>query len=211
MKVVTINGSPHEKGNTALALDTLGAELEARGIQTERINIGKDMLHGCVGCWACAKQRNMQCRFNDDPVNGWIAAMAEADGMVIGSPVYYAGINGALKSFLDRAFFVAANNGNPFRHKVGAAVTVVRRGGSLPAYEQINKYFSICEMFMPSGNYWNMAYGMLPGESAKDAEGMQCIQVLGANMAWLLQLIAYGKGAVPPPPAVKKIPMNFIR
>ena len=211
MKVVTINGSSHKKGNTALALDVVSAQLKAQGITTERINIGQEKLHGCIGCGVCAKQQNLRCRFEDDPVNNWIATMCQADGLVIGSPVYYAGINGALKSFLDRAFFVIQSNGNCLRLKAGVAVVAVRRGGALPAYEQINKYFSIAEMTIPSGNYWNMAYGMLPGEAAQDAEGMQNLEVLGANMAWLLKIMEHGKDALPKPAQVQKNRMNFIR
>ena len=211
MKVVTINGSSHDKGNTALALDTVSRQLEAQGIRTERINIGQTKLHGCIGCGVCAKQQNLRCSFEDDPVNDWITTMCEADGLVIGSPVYYAGINGALKSFMDRAFFVIQSNGNRLRLKVGAAVVAVRRGGALPAYEQINKYFSIAEMVIPSGNYWNMTYGMMPGEAAQDAEGIQNLEVLGANMAWLLKVMEHGKDAVSKPMQVQKARMNFIR
>jgi len=211
MKVILINGSSHEKGNTAFALDKAEAVLADQGIGAERINIGREALHGCIGCGVCAKQQNRQCRFTDDPVNGWLKHMLDADGMIIGTPVYYAGMNGALKSFLDRAFFVAAANGGLFRHKVGMALAAVRRAGALPAFDQINKYFTISEMFVASGNYWNMVYGMLPGEAAGDAEGVQCVELSAANMAWMLKLMEHGKGAVPPPAAPPKARTNFIR
>jgi multimeric flavodoxin WrbA len=211
MKVVMINGSSKPKGNTAFALSSVANVLEAEGIQTERIDIGRDPLHGCIGCGTCAQKQNRQCAFADDPVNGWLPAMFEADGLVIGSPVYYAGINGALKAFLDRAFFVASSNGGLFRHKAAAGVVAVRRAGAITALDQLHKYFSISEMFIPTGNYWNVIYGMAPGEAASDAEGAQSLRVLGANMAWLLKIMAHGKGAVPAPVQEKKIRTNFIR
>lgn len=211
MHVLMINGSPRPKGNTAFALDTVARALEEQGITTAGIDIGGQVIRGCTSCWSCMKKQNQKCRFEDDSVNEILARMVEADGFVIGSPVYYAGINGTLKSFLDRAFFVASVNGGLFRHKVGAAVTAVRRGGAVPAFEQINKYFSIAEMFMPAGTYWNMVYGMMPGEAAQDEEGVQCMRVLGANMGWLLRLMEYGKGAVPPPAAEPRAMTNFIR
>ncbi len=212
MKVLLINGSPKAKGNTALALDAAAEVFQAEGVTTEKIEVGGEMIHGCVGCGGCAKKRSGECvRFPDDPVNGWIKRMLEADGLFIGSPVYYSGINGTLKSFLDRAFFAGTAGGYLFRHKVGAAVTAVRRAGSLPALEQIHKYFGITEMFVASGNYWPQVYGMVPGEAAGDDEGLQCVRVLAANMAWLLKLMDHGRVAVPPPAQTKKILTNFMR
>ena len=209
MKVLAINGSADPKGNTALALDAVCGVLEQSGIGTERIEIGKGALHGCIGCGYCGKKKNRRCVFDDDMVNGVLDRLFDADGLIIGSPVYYAGINGALKSLLDRAFYVGSANGRLFRHKIGAAVVAVRRGGEIAAWEQINKYFTISEMYMPSGNYWNMVFGTAPGEAAQDVEGLQCMEVLGANMAWLLKAAAGGKDSQPP--AVDKKYMNFIR
>lgn len=209
MKVIAVNGSSNAKGNTAAALDKVCGVLEKNGIETERIEIGKGALHGCVGCGYCAKERNRRCVFNDDMLNGAMDALLDADGMVVGSPVYFAGINGALKSFLDRAFRVGGANGRLFRHKVGAGVVAVRRGGEIAAWEQINKYFTISEMFVPSANYWNMVFGHAPGEALQDVEGMQCMEVLGENMAWLLRAAAGGKDSLPA--AVDKQAMNFIR
>lgn len=211
MKVVLINGSARQKGNTAFALNTVEQVLTEQGIQTERIEIGREAIHGCIGCGACMQKMDRTCRFTDDKVNEWIQTMIAADGMVIGSPVYYAGINGALKSFLDRAFFVAAVNGALFRHKVGAGVIAVRRAGSVVALDQLNKYFGISEMVIPTSIYWNEIHGMMPGEAQQDVEGVQCMRVLAGNMAWLLKLIEHGKGAVPPPAPEEKIFMNFIR
>lgn len=209
MKVVAINGSPNPKGNTALALDRVRAVLEKSGIETERVEIGKGALHGCIACGYCGEKKSGRCVFNDDMLNGVMDKLIEADGLVVGSPVYYAGINGALKSFLDRAFFVASASGSRFRHKVGAAVVAVRRGGEIAAYDQINKYFTISEMFVPSSHYWNMVFGLEPGEAAGDPEGMQCMDILGANMAWLLQSVAERKASLPP--EVEKEFTNFIR
>ena len=141
-------------------------------------------------------------------VNRNLETLFTADGLLVGSPVYYAGVNGALKCFLDRAFFVAGANGGLFRHKVGAGVVAVRRGGEIAAWDQLNKYFAISEMFIPSGNYWNMVFGLEPGEARRDPEGMQTLRVLGANMAWLLKNLAAGAAA--PPPATDKVMTNFI-
>ena len=209
MKVVAINGSSNPKGNTALALETVCGVLRDKGIETERIEIGRGAMHGCIGCGVCAMKKNRRCALDGDILNGVIDTLLDADGLLIGSPVYYAGMNGALKSFLDRAFFVAAANGSLLRHKAGAAVVAVRRGGEIAAWEQINKYFTISEMFVPSSSYWNMVFGRTPGEAAQDVEGMQTMEILGRNMAWLLQAIEDGREALPE--AVEKQRMNFIR
>lgn len=209
MKVIAINGSARSTGNTATALDTVCGVLEHQGIATERLEIGRGAVHGCIACGVCMEKKNRRCIFNDDLLNENLDRLFAADGLVVGSPVYYAGINGALKSFLDRAFFVAAANGNLFRHKVGCGVVAVRRGGEAAAWEQLNKYFTISEMFMPSGNYWNMVFGLVPGEATQDVEGIQCLEILGANMAWLLRAVADGAAALPP--ARERQYMNFIR
>ena len=189
MKVVAINGSPNKKGNTAYALNTVIEVLEQEGVQTQLLHIGKDPIHGCIGCGVCMQKVNRQCRFTEDCTNEYIEAMAQADGILLGSPVYYAGVAGSMKAFLDRAFLVSMANNGLFRLKAGAAVAAVRRAGSVITVDQLNKYFSISEMIMPTSNYWNEIHGMMPGEAAQDAEGVQCMRVLGANMAWLLKKI----------------------
>ncbi len=210
--MLLINGSAKNNGNTALALETAAEILSATGLDCQRLDIGRQALHGCVGCGACIEKPCRRCvQFSDDPLNQWLEDFLNADGLIIGSPVYYAGINGALKSFLDRAFFVASANGGLMRHKVGAAVSAVRRAGSLPALEQIHKYFSISEMFIPSGNYWPQVFGRLPGEGQGDGEGLQSVKILAANMAWLMKLMEHGRDAVPPPPRQDKIMTSFIR
>lgn len=209
MKVIAINGSARNDGNTATALDAVCKALEQSGIATERVEAGGQAIRGCAACGYCGKMKNRRCVFNDDMLNGVLDAMFDADGLLVGSPVHYAGVGGALKSLLDRAFFVGMANGALFRHKVGAGVVAVRRGGEIAAWDQLNKYFTISEMFVPSGNYWNMVFGMTPGEAAHDAEGMQCMEVLGENMAWLLRAVEAGKASLPP--LRKKTFMHFIR
>lgn len=211
MKVVAINGSSKPAGNTALALDEVCKALNEKKIKTERINIGSNAIHGCIGCGHCGQKKNRRCVFDDDILNKNMDAILDADGILIGSPVYYAGINGALKCFLDRAFYVAGANGSLMRHKVGAGIVAVRRGGDVTAWDQINKYFTIAEMFLPSSHYWNMVFGHKPGEAKQDIEGMQCMKILGENMAWLLKSVTAGKAAGDLPPQTPKTPMNFIR
>ncbi len=210
MKVIAINGSPRNNGNTFNALSAVMRELNCAGIDTELIHIGNKLIHGCIACGKCGETQNCQCVFKDG-VNEIIQQMVAADGILLGSPVYYAGISGTMKSFLDRAFFATAVSGRPFRLKVGAAVVAVRRGGATNAFDQLNKYFSISEMTIAGSNYWNHVHGMMPGESDADEEGMQTMRLLGKNMAWLLKLIDYGKGHLPPPPPEDKILTNFIR
>ena len=212
MKVLLINGSPNPKGNTAIALDQTEAVFTEKGFSTERLEVGGELIQGCVGCFGCFKARTGKCvKFPKDQVNDWIDKLAEADGIVLGSPVYYAGINGTFKSFLDRAFFAALAGGNPLRHKVGLAVAAVRRAGSMPTLDQLNRYFSIMEMAIASGNYWLQVHGMTPGEANEDPEGLQSVRVGAENMAWLLRIMEHGRDAIPAPAQSKKIFTNFIR
>ena len=210
MKVLAINGSPKKDGNTALALRTVMGALEAAGVSTELIHIGDKAVRGCVCCGRCAETKDGKCALKDG-ANEWIAKMLAADGLLLGSPVYYSGINGTMKSFLDRAFYVSGSSGRKMRLKVGAAVVAVRRAGASVAFDQLNKYFTISEMLVPSSNYWNIIHGRAPGEAAGDDEGLQTMRVLGGNMAWLMKLIEFGKGHVEPPPMEEKIFTNFIR
>lgn len=208
MKVVAINGSPNEQGNTYHALKLVTEELERNGISTEIIHVGNKVIRGCLACGGCAKNKNEKCIINDE-VNDIIQKMKSADGIVIGSPVYYASIAGTMKSFLDRAFYVAGANGGLFRHKVGASVAAVRRSGEVATFDHLNHYFLISEMFLTPSNYWNVIHGRLPGEALKDEEGVQIMRVLGKNMAFLLKSIEQNKAALPEKEA--KIMMNFIR
>lgn len=211
MKVIGFNGSARKKGNTYGALCTVFEELEAAGIETEMITVGKEKIQGCKGCYGCVKKQNEGCVITDDPVNDWIQQIKAADGILLGSPVYFSGVAGTMKSFLDRAFFVSTVNGNLFRHKVGAAVAAVRRSGGLPTVDTLNHYINYSEMIMPSSNYWNVAHGMNPGEMAQDDEGKQIMRVLGRNMAWIMKTMDFAKEAVPAPEQVQKTTTNFIR
>jgi multimeric flavodoxin WrbA len=210
MKVIAVNGSPRQEGNTALALNTVLRALEENGIGTELIHIGKEAIRGCTGCYVCMRKPGGRCRFTDDCVNDCITRMAEADGILLGAPVYYAGMAGTMKAFLDRVFFVAATGGL-FRLKVGAGVAAVRRAGSVTTVDQLQKYLTISEMIIPGSTYWPMVHGLMPGEAEQDAEGLMCMRVLGANMAWLLRLMEHGREAVPPPAPAPVVRTNFIR
>jgi len=209
MKVVAFNGSPNKKGNTACSLAIVLAELEQAGIETQMIHVGKEKISGCVACHGCVKNQDEACVFTDDPVNEWIKEIKAADGILLGSPVHFSGVAGTMKSFLDRAFFVASVNGGIFHHKVGAAVAAVRRSGGLPTVNSLNHYITYSEMIMPSSNYWNVAHGLTPGQMEQDGEGKQIMEVLGRNMAWIMTLI--DQGDVPPPAPVAKTMTNFIR
>ena len=208
MKVLAINGSPKADGNTATALKVVLHELEYKGIATELVTIGQKAIRGCLACGQCRVQQNGRCAIDGDEVNAVIPRLIEADGVLLGSPVYYSGVNGTMKSFLDRAFFAASG---AMRHKVGAAVIAVRRSGGSASFDQLNKYFLISQMYVAGSNYWNIIHGMMPGEASEDAEGQQIMRTLGRNMAWLLKLIDHGKTAVLPPVPEDKIMTNFVR
>ena len=208
MKVLAINGSPRADGNTATALRLVIHALENEGVATELVTIGQKVLRGCLACYQCRERQNQRCAFDGDEVNALIPKMIEADGILLGSPVYYSGINGTMKSFLDRAFFAA---GPKMRHKAGAAVVAVRRSGGSATFDQLNKYFLISQMCVVGSNYWNIIHGMMPGEATQDAEGQQVMRTLGQNMAWLLKLIDYGKTGIAQPIPEDKIMTNFVR
>jgi len=211
LKVIGFNGSPRKKGNTACSLNTVFAELEDAGIETEMIHVGKEKIQGCKACYTCVKKKNERCAIDDDPVNEWIQKMKLADGILLGSPVHFSGVAGTMKSFLDRVFFVSSANGGLFRHKTGASVAAVRRSGGLPTVNTLNHYITYSEMIMPSSNYWNVAHGANPGEMEQDGEGKQIMAVLGRNMAWIMKTIEYGKEQIPAPDPVAKKLTNFIR
>lgn len=211
MKALAFNGSPNKEGNTYHAIKIVTAELEKEGIETEIVQLGNKPISGCIACSQCIKRKNEQCVIPGDDVNEWIQKMKQADGIILGSPVHYSAMGGTMKSFLDRAFYVAGVNDSMLRHKVGASVVAVRRSGGLPAFQQLNNYLCYSEMLIPTSNYWNVIHGTLPGEAMKDEEGVQIMRVLGKNMAWLMKLVENGKGEVVPPEKEKKRFMNFIR
>lgn len=211
MKVVAFNGSPRKEGNTFHAIKIVADELQKEGIETEIVHVGNKTIKGCIACGYCVKHKNEECVMKDDGVNDWIQKMKEADGIILGSPVYYSAIAGTMKSFLDRAFYVTGVNDGMLRHKVGASVVAVRRSGGLPTFNQLNNYINYSEMIMPTSNYWNVIHGTKPGEALQDEEGVQIMRVLGKNMAWVMKLVENGKDKITPPAREGKRFTNFIR
>ena len=206
MKVLLINGSPHAKGCTATALGIVAEELERGGVETETVHVGSKDIRGCIACRKC--KTTGRCVF-DDIVNELAPKLEQADGLVVGSPVYFAGPNGTLTNLLDRLFFSA---NYPLRMKVGAAVVSARRAGTTAALERLNKYFQLAEMPVVSSRYWNMVHGNTPEEVMQDEEGVQIMRVLGRNMAFLVRAIAAERerGGLPEVDAVR-VNTNFIR
>ena len=207
MKVLMINGSPKDNGNTATALAEMRAIFEKEGIEVEYVHVGNKLIHGCVGCGTCYKSG--KCVIDDDMVNEIAPKLMECDGMVIGSPVYYAAANGALVAFLNRLFYSTSRQDK--RMKVGASVAVARRGGCSSTFDQLNKYFTISGMPLASGQYWNSVHGAKPGEALEDLEGLQSMRTLATNMVFLMKSIALGKEAFGLPESEKKLRTNFIR
>lgn len=203
-KVLLINGSPREKGNTYLALAEVANALNENGVDTEMVSIGAKAVQGCIACNRCGELG--RCVFQDELYNGIHRRFEEGiDGLVVGSPTYYAGPNGSLCALLDRLFY---SGSHLIAYKPAAAVTVCRRGGASMTLDRLNKYFTINHMPVVSSQYWNMVHGMLPGEASQDAEGLQTMRMLGKNMAWLLKNIAEGKEH---PEAEVLIRTNFVR
>lgn len=190
MKVLAINGSPRVEGNTALLIKTVLNPLEEKGIETEVVQVGGRPLRGCIACMKCWENQNDQCVLKDDQLNGIVAKIKDADGIVLGSPTYFADITAEMKALIDRSGMVARANGNFLRRKLGAGVIAVRRGGAMHALQSLQNYFLINEMIVPGSSYWNIGYGRMPGEVADDEEGIQTMKTLGENMAWLLRKLA---------------------
>ena len=205
MKVLLINGSPRKDGNTAIALNEMIKVFESQGIETELLHIGGKDIRGCIACGKCRQLGH--CVFDDIVVQA-SQKLAEADGLVVGSPVYYAAANGTVVSFMDRLFY---SNSADLRMKVGSAVSVARRGGQTTTFDQLNKYFTISGMPVASGQYWNGVHGAAPGEAENDSEGLQQMRTLAANMAFLMKSIALGKEKFGLPEKEKPQRMNFIR
>ena len=205
MKVLLINGSPREQGNTFLALSEVAKTLKEEGIETEIISIGKKSVQGCIACGMCGREG--KCTFRDDLYYQVMHAVKDGiDGLIIGSPVYYGGPNGSLCALLDRVFY---SLGAELRYKPGASVVVCRRGGASAAFDRLNKYFTILNMPIVSSQYWNMVYGQTPGQAAEDEEGMQTMRTLGRNMAWMIKkLDVRNEGHPDIEPQVRT---NFIR
>lgn len=204
MKVLLINGSPRSNGNTFIALSEVAETLESNGIETEIVSVGTRAVQGCIACRQCVEKG--RCVFNDDLYNSVYGKLNTADGIVVGSPVYFAGPNGSLCALLDRLFYSAAPL---LQYKPAAAVAVCRRGGASATFERLNKYFTITNMVVVGSQYWNSVHGQLKGEAAQDAEGLQTMRTLGNNMAWVLANLK--DGGHPLPEKEQGIKTNFIR
>lgn len=205
MKVLLVNGSPRLNGNTALALAEMEKVFKNEGIEVVTANIGNKAIRGCIACGTCGKQG--KCVF-DDAVNDYAKVFEECDGIVVGSPVYYASANATLIAFLDRLFY---STGFDKTMKVGASVVVARRGGLSATFDELNKYFTISGMPVASSQYWNSVHGGAPGEALKDEEGMQTMRTLARNMSFLMKSIALGKEKYGLPEKEVHAWTNFIR
>lgn len=205
MKILLINGSPRANGNTAIALEEMRKVFEANGIETETMHIGNKNIRGCIACGGC--YQNGKCVF-DDAVNEAAAKFEACDGIVVGSPVYYASANATLVAFLDRLFYSTRFDKTM---KVGASVVVARRGGLSSTFDQLNKYFTITGMPIASSQYWNSVHGAAPGEAYEDAEGLQIMRTLANNMSFLVKSIALGKEKYGLPEKERRVATNFIR
>ena len=205
MKVLLINGSPKANGNTAYTLSQMTEVFAEQGIETEIIHVGNKAIRGCIACGSCYKTG--KCVF-DDLVNEVAPKFEAADGIVLGSPVYYASANATLVAFLDRLFYSSHFDK---RMKVGACVAVARRGGCSSTFDELNKYFTITGMPVASSHYWNSVHGRVPGEAEQDAEGIATVRNLAKNMAFLIKSIALGKEAYGLPEYDKRQMTNFIR
>ena len=205
MKVLMLNGSPRREGNTAAALKEMEAIFAAEGIEVETVHVGALEIRGCLNCGACDTLG--KCAI-DDIVNEIAEKLKEADGMVVGTPVYYGSVNGTLMSILSRLFF---SSGFDKTMKVGAGVVIARRGGASSTFDQLNKYFTISGMPVVSSQYWNSVHGLTPGETAQDPEGLQTMRVLARNMVFLMKSIALGKEQFGLPEKEKRYFTNFVR
>jgi multimeric flavodoxin WrbA len=191
MKAVAFNGSGRKDGNTYLLLKHVLGELESEGINTELVQMAeKDPIQGCIACYKCMEQKNMKCAIESDPFNGYFEKISRADGILLGSPVYFSDVTAGMKALIERCGLVARANGNLLRRKVGAGVIAVRRAGSNHALASINYLFLISEMIIPGSSYWNVGIGRNPGDVTADAEGIQTMKTLGKNMAWLLKRVS---------------------
>ena len=187
MKVVAFNGSARREGNTALLLGTVLAEIGAEGIETELYHLAGKPIQGCIACAQCFKNQDRRCAVTKDALNECVAEMADADGILLGSPTYFADVSAGMKALIERAGMVGRANGDLYRRKVGAGVVAVRRAGSYHVFSSLNAFFLIGQMIVPGSSYWNIGRGREPGEVAGDEEGVKTMKDLGRNVAWLLK------------------------
>ncbi len=205
MKVIALNGSPKPKGNTYLSLKTVCDQLATQNIETEIIHVGNMDIKGCISCGQC---KDGYCKFSDDSLREIVDKIYAADALILGSPVYYSGIAGTFKCFLDRLFYPTKGR---MRLKIGASVVVLRRSGGVATFDQLNHYFLLSDMMVAPSNYWTVIHGALPGEINQDEEGITVLNDLASNMAWMLQIKEYSKEAYPIPSAPPRARTNFIR
>lgn len=204
MKVLLVNGSPHKRGCTYTALSEIAKTLDEEQIDWDIFHIGNKPVRGCAACDSCRNNNRPFCVYGDDPYNDLIDQIQHSDGLIIGSPVYYAGANGALCAIPDRVFYSAQQT---FKHKPAAAIVSCRRGGASATFDRLNKYFAINQMPLVSSQYWNSVHGMTPDEVLQDKEGLQVMRTLAHNMAWLLRSTANTK----PKEETQHQSTNFIR
>ena len=190
MKVTAFNGSASQDGNTSLLIKHVFETLEQEGIETELVHVGSGKVRGCIACYQCFARKDKRCAVADDMANACIEKMLASDGIIIGSPTYFAAITPEAKALIDRCGMVSRANGDMFKRKAGAAVVAVRRAGAIHVFDTINHFFSIGQMIIPASSYWNVGVGRNIGEVESDEEGVKTMQVLGENMAWLLKRIA---------------------
>jgi multimeric flavodoxin WrbA len=189
MKVIGINGSPRPNGNTSIIIREVFRVLEENGIETELVQLGGSAIRGCTACGACFKTQNGTCAMQGDGINAILKKAIEADGIILGSPVYFADVTPEMKAFIERTGMVATANGNLLKYKVSASAAAVRRAGAIQAFDTMNHFLHYTQTFLVGASYWNMVYGKEIGEVQKDEEGMENMRVLGENMAWLLKKI----------------------
>ncbi|MBF0119306.1 MAG: flavodoxin family protein [Desulfobacterales bacterium] len=190
MKVVAFNGSPRNDGNTFRLINYVLAEIQNESISTELIQLGGKKIRGCIACFKCFENRNKKCSIENDVLNECIEKMIEADGIILGSPTYFANMTSELKACIDRAGMVSKANDDIFKRKVGAAIVAVRRAGAVHTFDSINHFFTISQMIIPGSSYWNIGIGLEKGDVGSDEEGIQTMKTLGQNMAWLIKKIA---------------------
>jgi multimeric flavodoxin WrbA len=189
MKVIAFNGSARKEGNTSILLNMVLDELKAEGIGTEMYPLAGKPIQGCIACYKCFENKNKRCAVEKDIINECIQKMLEADGILLGSPTYFADVSAGMKALIERCGMVSRANGDMFKRKVGAGVVAVRRAGAMHVFNSLNSFFLISQMIIPGSSYWNLAIGRQPGEVNNDLEGVQTMKNLGKNMAWLLKKI----------------------
>ena len=192
MKVVAFNGSARKDGNTAILIKHVLKELEKEGIKIELVQLAGQKMQGCIACYKCFEAKNKRCAVTDDIVNECIGKMEQAEGIILGSPTYFADCTAQIKALIERAGFVSKANGEMFKRKIGASVVSVRRSGAIHAFDTLNHFFTIGQMITVGSSYWNIGVGREIGEVEKDEEGLLTMSVLGKNMAWLIKKV-YGK------------------